>query len=103
MSYAVIQIAGKQYKVAEGQQLVIDSIPGEADSTIEVADVLMTSIDGKLNLGLPTVKGAKVALKIVSHGRSKKLRVAKYKAKSRYRKVHGHRQTQTTVEVTSIK
>jgi large subunit ribosomal protein L21 len=57
----------------------------------------------RVEIGAPLVKGATVTLKVKTHQKGDKIRVAKYKAKSRYRRVYGHRQPETTVEVVSIR
>jgi large subunit ribosomal protein L21 len=103
MKYAVIQIAGKQYKVAEGEKLIISALDTEVGKTVDVSDVLLTVDGDKLAVGTPMVKGASVALKVVDQGKGEKIRVAKFRSKSRYRRVRGHRQMETTVEVLSIK
>lgn len=102
MKYAVIQIAGKQYRVTPGQELTINHLDTEAGQNLTVTDVLLTVDGEQLQLGTPLVKDASVVLKVKSHDRADKVRVAKYKAKSRYRRVYGHRQPETTVEVVSI-
>ena len=89
MKYAVIQLAGKQYKVTEGDELEINSLEEKEDAEIKISDVLLVADGAALTLGSPLIKGEKI-------------RVAKYKAKSRYRKVHGHKQHLTTVKVLSI-
>ncbi len=103
MKYAVIQLAGKQYKVTEGETLTVNSLNLEEGKELKVSDVLLTADGDKAEVGAPLIKNAAVTLKVVSNQRGEKIRVAKYKAKSRYRKVHGHRQYETTVEVVSIK
>ncbi|MBP7768780.1 50S ribosomal protein L21 [Candidatus Woesebacteria bacterium] len=102
MSYAIIQIAGKQIKVAKDDVIVIDRQENEQDSKIVVTDVLMVGEGDSAIIGTPLVSGAKVVLAVTEHGKGEKIRVAKYKSKSRYRKVRGHRQYQTTVTVESI-
>ncbi len=101
-TYAIIQLAGKQYKVAEGDQLVVDRLENEAEAEFDTSDVLLVAQEGKTSIGEPLVKGASVSLKIIDHHKGEKIRVAKYKSKSRYRRVYGHRQHQTTVEVVKI-
>lgn len=102
MKYAVIQIAGKQYRVEPGQELTVNTIDAEEGKTITVSDVLLTVDGDNVVVGAPLVQNATVTLKVKEHGRADKIRVAKYKAKSRYRRVYGHRQPETTVEVVSI-
>lgn len=102
MKYAVIQLAGKQYKVAAGDKITVNRLDEEAGKEFTTSDVLLTADGTKVQIGAPLVKGAAVTLKVVEHDRSSKLRVATYHAKSRYRRVHGHRQHETTLEVVAI-
>lgn len=102
MSYAIIQLQGKQYMVRKGDTITVDRLEEEAGKTIKVSDVLMVGDDKKSTVGAPTVKGATVTLKVEDHGKGEKIRVFKYKSKSRYRKTQGHRQLQTTLTVDSI-
>lgn len=104
MSYAIIQLVGKQFKVEEGKTFVTDKITDkEIGDTIKVTDVLLVADEKSSQVGTPTVKGAEVTLKLVDSGKGKKIRVLKYKSKSKYRKVIGHRQHQSTLEVIKIK
>jgi large subunit ribosomal protein L21 len=102
MKYAVIQLAGKQYKVSPGEKLTVNSLETAEGEEIKTSDVLLIADDGKVQVGTPLVKNAVVTLKVVSHQKGDKLRVATYHAKSRYRRVRGHRQHETTVEVVSL-
>jgi len=103
MKYAVIQIAGKQFRVEEGQELTVSqAIEVEEGKDLKVADVLLTVDGDKVTVGEPLIKGASVTLKVKTHQQSDKIRVAKYKSKSRYRRVYGHRHPETTLEVVSI-
>lgn len=101
-SYAIIQIAGKQYKVSEGDTLQVNRLDVAADQDLVVEDVLLMASDKGTVIGTPLVEKAKVTLKVVDHYQGEKVRVAKYKSKSRYRRVNGHRQPLTTVTVTKI-
>jgi large subunit ribosomal protein L21 len=102
MKYAVIQIAGKQYRVEAGQELVVPHIEGEEGKTIKVSDVLLTVDGDNVAVGAPVVEKAAVTIKVKTQRKSEKIRVAKFKSKSRYRRVYGHRQPETVVEVVSI-
>lgn len=102
MSYAIIQLQGKQYKVAAADKLIIDHLELEEGKTLTVSDVLLVVNDTAVQVGTPTVTGASVVLKVEKHFKGEKIRVFKYKSKSRYRKTHGHRQHQTEVTVTAI-
>ncbi len=101
MKYAVIQVKGKQYRVEEGSKLTLPNIEHTTD-TLVIEDVLLAVDGDKVTIGTPLVSTAKVTLKIISEQRSKKIRVAKYKSKSRYRRVYGHRQPETSVEITTL-
>lgn len=102
MKYAVIVLNGKQHVVTPGEKVTVDRLPQEAGATLEIKDVLLT-VDGENSvIGLPYVPKALVKAKVVSHGQGEKIRVAKFKAKARYRRVTGHRQSQTTIEILSI-
>lgn len=102
MKYAVISLAGKQHVVTEGETLEVNLLPQEVDGTFELKDVLLV-VDGETcKVGAPLVEGARVKVKLLDHHRGEKIRVATYKAKSRQRKVRGHRQELSSVEITSI-
>ena len=101
--YAIIKLSGKQFKVAEGDEFITDRLGQDEGETFSTEEDLLVHDGKKAKVGQPFVKGAEVELKVKAHQRSKKLRVAKYKAKSRYRRVKGHRQPQSVVEIVSIK
>ena len=100
--YAVIQIAGKQYRVSEGDVVKLDRQTPEVNEKMVITDVLLVGEGDTIKVGSPLVNKASVTLKVTDHSKDKKIRVATYKAKSRYRKVRGHRQALSTVEVVSI-
>lgn len=100
--YAVIQLLGKQHRVEEGDELIVDRVEQPAEKKFDVTEVLLIGDKDQVKVGEPLVAKAKVTLTVVSHDRSAKLRVAKFKAKSKYRKVKGHRQAQTTLKVAKI-
>ena len=107
MSYAIVQLLGKQFKVEEGKTFITDRVTDkEVGESFTVTDVLLVADETgktKAKVGTPTVKGAEVTLKVIENGRAKKIRVLKYKSKSKYRKVIGHKQHQSTLEVVKIK
>lgn len=103
MNFAVIKAAGKQYKVNPGIVLDIDKIEGENGKTISFDEVLMTSSDNNVSVGTPYVKGASVSAKIIEQLKGDKIRVAKFRAKSKYRRVTGFRPSITKIEILSIK
>ena len=102
--YAIIEACGKQYKVAEGDVVFFEKLDAEEGKKVKFDNVILVSDDkGKIEIGNPYVKGAKVEGKVVSHGKAKKILVYKYKAKKNYRRTQGHRQPYTKVEITSVK
>lgn len=100
--YAIIQTGGKQYRVQEGDVLRVEKLNAEAGETVEVNQVLAVAKDGSLQVGSPVVEGAKAVLKVLEHGKGKKIIVFKYKPKKNYRKKQGHRQPFTKVVVEKI-
>ena len=101
--YAIIESCGKQYNVAEGDVVFFEKLDAEEGKKVTFDKVILVSNDGKIEVGTPNVKGAKVEGTVVAHGKGKKIRVFKYKAKKNYRRTQGHRQPYTKVEITSIK
>ncbi|HEX3031950.1 MAG TPA: 50S ribosomal protein L21 [Bacillota bacterium] len=100
--YAIIQTGGKQYRVQEGDVLRIEKLDVEAGNSVEINQVLAVAKDGQLKVGTPVVDGAKAVLKVLEHGKGKKIIVFKYKPKKTYRKKQGHRQPFTKVQVEKI-
>lgn len=100
--YAVIQLLGKQHQVKEGDVLTVDRMDLAENKSLKTNDVLLVVDGADRQIGTPLVDKASVTLKALSHQKGKKIRVAKFKAKSRYRRVMGHRQRQTTLEVVKI-
>ena len=101
-TYAVVQSGGKQYRVAEGDTIRVESIDEYDGGQVEIGDVRMISHDGEVVLGSPTVEGASVTAEVLGHGRDRKVVVFKYKPKVRYRRRTGHRQHYTDLKVTGI-
>ena len=102
MSYAVIRTGGKQYRVSPGELLRVESLPGEVGSEITFSEVLLTSSEGTVCIGTPSVPGATVSASIVQHGKEKKILVFKKKRRKNYRRRHGHRQHFTAIRVKTI-
>jgi large subunit ribosomal protein L21 len=102
MKYAIIQSGGKQYKVVEGGFVEVDKIDLEEGKDFVFEDVLLVSNDGVAKIGQPQVKGASVSGKIDSQFKGDKIRVAKFKAKARYRRVQGFRPQLTRIKIEKI-
>ena len=101
--FAVISFKGKQHLVAVGDEFTTDHLDQEQSKKLDITDVLLLAKDKNTTIGQPLIDKAKVQLQVVSHQKSPKIRVAKFRAKSRYRRVKGHRQHQTTLKVAAIK
>jgi len=102
MKYAVVEINGSQYKVVEGEELAVDKIESEKGKKLTFDKVLLIVDEKKRQIGNPLVKGAKVTAEILEQFKDKKIRVATYKAKSRYRRVIGHRSQLTRIKINKI-
>lgn len=100
--YAIIESCGKQYKVAEGEVVFFEKLDAEEGKKVTFDKVVLVSEDGKVQVGAPYVKGVKVEGKVVAHGKAKKILVYKMKPKKNYRRMQGHRQPYTKVEITKI-
>ena len=101
--FAIIEICGRQYKVAEGDVVFFEKLDVEEGKKVTFDKVVLVSEDKKVEVGAPYVKGVKVEGKVVANGKGKKILVYKYKAKKNYRRTQGHRQPYTKVEITKIK
>lgn len=99
--YAIIKTGGKQYKVAQGEQLCVEKIDAEVGKEVSF-DVLMCANGDDVKVGAPTVSGVSVTAKVVEHGKGPKVKIFKYKPKKDYRKMQGHRQPYTKIEITAI-
>jgi large subunit ribosomal protein L21 len=102
MKYAIIKTGSSQYRVAEGDEVKIAKIPTPEGKIHLFEEVLLLVADKKVKIGQPRVAQAKVKAKVLSHFKDKKVRVATYKAKSRYRRTKGHRHQLTRVKISSI-
>lgn len=102
MKYAIIEAGGKQYKAVEGDILEVDKIDIEAGKTHKFKKVLLYTSDGVCQIGKPVLSDVSVSGKVIGQFKGDKIRVAKFKAKSRYRRVHGHRQLLTRVQIENI-
>ena len=100
--YAVIETGGKQYRVSVGESLAVERLAVEAGSDLTIDRVLMLGGDGTTRVGTPTVAGASVTARVDDHYRGEKIIVFKYKAKKRYRRRNGHRQSLTRLTITGI-
>ncbi len=100
--YAVIKTGGKQYRVAEGEKLRVEKLPGNPGDSITFDEVLFVGGDA-VKIGQPIVAGAAVSAKIVAQDRAKKIIVFKLRRRKNYRRKQGHRQPYTELQITGIK
>jgi large subunit ribosomal protein L21 len=102
VKYAVVRLGGNQYKISEGEKLEVDLMSGKVGDEIVLPEVLLVVEDGKIDIGQPLVKEISVKAKIISHLRGEKIRVSRFHAKARSRKVRGFRAELTELEILSI-
>ena len=100
--YAIVNIAGQQFKVAKDQHLFVHRLQGDEGAIIEFDNVLMIENEGAFTVGTPAVIGAKVSAKIVSHLKGDKVIVFHKKRRKGYKKKNGHRQFFTKITIDSI-
>lgn len=96
MKYAIAKIGGKQFKIKEGSTIKVES------QSKPKFDVLAYSDGKNFQIGTPVITDVKVKAKVVAEGKDKKIRVARFRAKSRYDKVKGHRQPITVLKIEEI-
>ncbi len=102
MKQAVIAISGSQFKVEENQKLSVNNLNLKEGEKVTLDQVLLVSDNKEVKVGTPTVKGATVEFTVVKNFKGEKVRVFKYKQKSRYRKTRGFRAQLTQIQITKI-
>lgn len=100
--YAIVEIAGQQFKVEKDQKVFVNRLEQEEGSQIDFKKVMLVDSDGKIKVGTPIVKGAKVSAKIISHMRGDKVKVFHKKRRKGYQKLNGHRQDLTHIQIEDI-
>ena len=100
--YAIVNIAGQQFKVAKDQYLFVHRLQGDEGASIEFDNVLLAEENGNIKVGTPTLSGAKVSATILSHLKGDKVIVFKKKRRKGYKKKNGHRQQFTKISITGI-
>ncbi len=99
---AVIATGGKQYRVAPGQVIAVEKLPGEKGASVEFRSVLLVTREGDVIADATALKRAKVSGEVLRQGRGRKVSVVKFKRRKNYRRNRGHRQAATTVRITKI-
>ncbi|MFN8255306.1 MAG: 50S ribosomal protein L21 [Bacteroidales bacterium] len=100
--YAIVEIAGQQFKVENEKKIFVHRLDKNAGDAVEFDKVLLVDKDGKVKIGAPTVKGAKVSAKVIDHVRGDKVIVFKKKRRKGYQKRNGHRQDFTQIQIETI-
>ena len=103
MSYAVIQTGGKQYKVKSGEILKIEKLPSsKTDSKIEFKEILAYGDNKKIEIGAPTVQGAKVEANLIKNSKNRTVLVFKKRRRQNSRRKNGHRQEYSLIRINKI-
>jgi large subunit ribosomal protein L21 len=100
--YAIVEIAGQQFKVAKDQKVYVHRLQGEEGSKVTFDNVLLTEDNGTVTVGAPAIQGAEVTAKILRHLQGDKVIVFKKKRRKGYKKKNGHRQALTEIQIEAI-
>jgi len=100
--YAIVTIAGQQFKVVKDQQIIVHRLEGEEGKKVDFKEVLLVDNGGKINVGAPLIKGASVSATILNHLRGDKVIIFKKKRRKGYEKKTGHRQDLTKIQIEGI-
>jgi len=100
--YAIVDISGKQFKVTQDQIIFAPKMEGEEGASLDFDKVLLIDNDGNVEVGAPTVSGAKVLAKILGHVKGDKVIVFKKKRRKGYKVKNGHRQQFTKIQIEGI-
>ena len=100
--YAIVEIAGQQFKVAQDQKVYVHRLKGEEGSKVTFDNVFLLDDNGTISIGAPAIKGAAVTAKILGHLKGDKVIVFKKKRRKGYIKKNGHRQALTEIQIESI-
>jgi large subunit ribosomal protein L21 len=103
MKYAVVAVSGSQYKVEENQTITVDHLDSKEGDKGSLDQILLLVDDKKVEVGKPTVKDSSIEYEVVKNYQGEKIRVFKYKSKSRYQKTQGFRAQLTDIKITKIK
>jgi large subunit ribosomal protein L21 len=103
MDYAIINLKGHQYQIKPNQDLIVDRLDTKVDQEITIDQVLLVKDGKKISIGQPVVSNAKVTAQVVEHFKGDKIRVSKFRPKTRYRRVKGFRPYLTKIKVKDIK
>ena len=103
MSYAIIQTGGKQYKVKSGEILKIEKLPGsKSDTKVEFKEILAYGDDKIIEIGAPTVQGAKVEANLIKNSKNRTILIFKKRRRQNSRRKNGHRQQYSMIRINKI-
>lgn len=100
--YAIFKTGGKQYRVSKGDIIFIEKINSNADDIVTFNDILLINDDNSLTVGTPFINNASISAKVIKNGKAKKIRVFTYKPKKNSKRLLGHRQPYTKIQIESI-
>ncbi len=100
--FAIINIAGKQFRVEEGDQIKVPHLSTDAGKSLAFDKVLLLNDGKKVQLGSPLLSNASISATVVEHGRGRKIRIFKKKRRKGYRRNNGHRQNYSLIKIDSI-
>ena len=100
--YAIVEIAGKQFKVAQDQKIFVHRLKAEEGAEVKFDRVMLVDDNGSVKVGTPTVAGAEVSATVLNHLKGEKVLVFKKKRRKGYQTLNGHRQYLTSVQINSI-
>lgn len=101
--YAIVEIAGQQFKVEKDQKVYVHRLNAEVGAKLDFDKVLLVDNDGKVTLGAPAIDGAKVSVEVLDHVKGDKVIVFKKKRRKGYKVKNGHRQQFTSIKISDIK
>jgi large subunit ribosomal protein L21 len=102
MEYAIVKTGGKQYKVSKELVINVERLAYKPGENFSLEEVLLYVADGNVKLGKPKLDKIKVKATVLEHFKGEKLRIAKFKAKAKYRRATGHRQYLTRIKILDI-
>ncbi len=100
--YAIVDIAGQQIKVEKDQKVYVNRLQAEEGTQVEFEKVLLVDNEGKVKIGTPVVKDAKVTAKVISHLKGDKVLIFKKKRRKGYQKLNGYRPYLTQIQIEEI-
>ncbi|MBK6610337.1 MAG: 50S ribosomal protein L21 [Sphingobacteriales bacterium] len=100
--YAIVEIAGQQFKVENGQEIYVHRLPNDEGTSVSFDRVLLVAGDAGVRVGSPTVSGASVAATVLNHAKGDKVLVFKKKRRKGYQKMNGHRQLFSKIRIEAI-